>query len=1030
MVSLKKGKDVARGGGKGGSKGGRSSSSSSHGHKKASGSGGNAGSGDPYRKNGFKPSDDSKGGKDDGYKKKSSFANKKNKGGKKQDEEEEGYEEVPVGFGLDQLPSTSTSAPASAAHKRSKASASISSTGKQAPLGGGSRSKPSSSSFGFDFDSDDDGPSTTRRRGRTGVDGDDDDDDSDDDMIGGGGGMDLTSALAGGGSSKSKKSGKVADDDDGFLAQASRSRSAGKAAAMMGGIEDILGVRPAASSSSSSSKNDKASSAPSGKGKYGRARDDLTSDDDDESSAAEEPSDDEEIEALMGQKLQRDGNEAAKKAASGGGAGGKKAAGGGGGSWGTMGLSAPLLRSLLLRGYKTPTPIQRASVPHAIATPPRDLVGMARTGSGKTLAYVLPMLQRLGGKHSTKFGARAVVLCPGRELAMQILRVGKEMARGFKSVKSRGGGGRGDEDDDKDDGPDAFGHEPLRWGLVVGGESLDDQFAMIASNPDVIIATPGRLLHLIVEMNLDLRSVECVIFDEADRLFEMGFETQLHEILHRLPSTRQTLLFSATLPRSLVEFAKAGLVNPKLIRLDAESRISPDLRTAFFSVKPAEKEAALIGLLRDVIKVPVDPEAASKEDGPEASDAEDDDYDDDQRRRGPPKRRSERRPPMNAKLASHQAIVFTATKHHVEYLTTLLRTAGYTTSHIYGSLDQVARKRQMDRFRRGRTSLLVVTDVAARGIDIPVLENVINYDFPTGARIFVHRVGRTARAGRQGWAWSFVTSTELPYLLDLQLFLGKPLVTPKDAEKDDNGVDSTNQLVFGTIPRDSLDADTEYVATTLNEAAPHLRSLKEVVRKGQAMYERSQGKASQESYRRAKAMMKDEAWGLAGTANEYASAHPVFAASQGAASTEAQQAAAANGEFRSLAADPNVIKARAALLAKVNSFSPAETVFEVGSRGKTVGAQIMQDRRRELQMIKKKQVRSAAAAVEEAGSEPDQEEEDVEMAVGPAGDMELADEADLEAAFEVVKPKKSARDYKDEQFYMSYQQNGAAADRG
>jgi len=229
---------------------------------------------------------------------------------------------------------------------------------------------------------------------------------------------------------------------------------------------------------------------------------------------------------------------------------------------------------------------------------------MARTGSGKTLAYMIPLLQRFGARHSTKFGPRALILCPGRELAVQILKVGKEMARGFKQDKASRHAG---DDEESDEGGDALSKtQDLRWGLVMGGEGLDEQFSMIANNPDVIIATPGRLLHLIVEMNLDLRSIEYVVFDEADRLFEMGFEVQLHEILHRLPPTRQTLLFSATLPKSLVEFARAGLTNPKLIRLDAESKISTDLRMAFFSVKPADKEAALLSLLKEVIKVPVD----------------------------------------------------------------------------------------------------------------------------------------------------------------------------------------------------------------------------------------------------------------------------------------------------------------------------------------------------------------------------------------------------------------------------------------
>ncbi len=230
-----------------------------------------------------------------------------------------------------------------------------------------------------------------------------------------------------------------------------------------------------------------------------------------------------------------------------------------------------------------------------MSQPPRDVVGMARTGSGKTLAYLIPLINRLNGRHSRTFGIKSLILCPSRELAVQILRVGKEIARGWKADPGEGQDSRG---------------EAIRWAMIVGGESLDEQFSIMSNNPDVVIATPGRMLHLTVEMNLDLKSVEYVVFDEADRLFEMGFAEQLEEMLLRLPPTRQTLLFSATLPKQLVEFAKAGLqANPKLVRLDADSKISSDLRMAFFSVKPSEKEAALLLLLRDVIGVPLGEQA-------------------------------------------------------------------------------------------------------------------------------------------------------------------------------------------------------------------------------------------------------------------------------------------------------------------------------------------------------------------------------------------------------------------------------------
>jgi len=655
---------------------------------------------------------------------------------------------------------------------------------------------------------------------------------------------------------------------------------------------------------------------------------------------------------------------------------------------------------------------------------------MARTGSGKTLAYMIPLLQRFGARHSTKFGPRALILCPGRELAVQILKVGKEMARGFKQDKASRHAG---DDEESDEGGDALSKtQDLRWGLVMGGEGLDEQFSMIANNPDVIIATPGRLLHLIVEMNLDLRSIEYVVFDEADRLFEMGFEVQLHEILHRLPPTRQTLLFSATLPKSLVEFARAGLTNPKLIRLDAESKISTDLRMAFFSVKPADKEAALLSLLKEVIKVPVDEQALTRIEENEDEDSVKRDY----KKKG--KDGSNRRI-----MASHQAIIFAATKHHVEYLTTLLQVAGYTTSHIYGSLDQTARKFQMDSFRRGRTNLLVVTDVAARGIDIPIMENVINYDFPTGSRVFVHRVGRTARAGRKGWAWSFVTTAELPYLLDLQLFLGRPLVPPIGFQGDES--EYTSGLVLGPLPRDSLDTENEHVSTTLAERAPTLKILKEVVRKGQAMYERSQGKASQESYRRAKAMVKDPTWPLQGSLTAESKVHPIY---EKLATERIESDANPN------AAD--MVAARKAFLSRVTNFQPAETVFEMGTRGKSsVAAEIMKGRRKTLdQVVKRRRVQIENQQGESALGESrvpqtadvpveDQVDSDVEMS--EAGDEEIEvccgfcvpvewfdfrtkRSGALQAVFEKLKP--GATDFKDEQFYMSHYQSGAAADRG
>lgn len=201
------------------------------------------------------------------------------------------------------------------------------------------------------------------------------------------------------------------------------------------------------------------------------------------------------------------------------------------------------------------------------------------------------------------------------------------------------------------------------------------EFSSMTTNPDIIIATPGRFLHLKVEMGLDLSSVKYIVFDEADRLFEMGFAAQLSEILYALPSSRQTLLFSATLPKSLVEFARAGLQEPKLIRLDAESKISPDLKSAYFTVKSGDRDGALLYLLDQVIKVPVgetDASKRAKENADKAANSK--------------KRKRSDFHPKDAPV-EESTIIFAATKHRVEYLASLLKSVGYAVS--YGMLERL-----------------------------------------------------------------------------------------------------------------------------------------------------------------------------------------------------------------------------------------------------------------------------------------------------------------------------------------------------
>ena len=359
----------------------------------------------------------------------------------------------------------------------------------------------------------------------------------------------------------------------------------------------------------------------------------------------------------------------------------------------------------------------------------------------------------------------------------------------------------------------------VRISLLVGGDSMESQFEELAQNPDIIIATPGRLMHHLSEVDdMSLRTVEYVVFDEADCLFGMGFAEQLHKILAQLSDNRQTLLFSATLPSALAEFAKAGLQDPQLVRLDLDTKISPDLKVNFFTLRHEEKLAALLYLIREQIS------------------------------------------------SDQQTLIFVSTKHHVEFLNVLFREEGIEASVCYGDMDQDARKIHISRFRSRKTMLLIVTDVAARGIDIPLLDNVVNWDFPPKPKIFVHRVGRAARAGRTGTAFSFVTSEDMPYLLDLHLFLSKPIrAAPTEEEvlqDPDEVMSKIDQIVanggtvYGRLPQTVIDLVSDRVRELVDSSA-ELASLQKTCTNAFRLYSKTKPSPSRESIRRAKDLPRE-----------------------------------------------------------------------------------------------------------------------------------------------------------------------------
>ncbi|KAL8431941.1 hypothetical protein Efla_002778 [Eimeria flavescens] len=365
-----------------------------------------------------------------------------------------------------------------------------------------------------------------------------------------------------------------------------------------------------------------------------------------------------------------------------------------GGPFAALGLSASVAAAATKQlGFRLPTPVQRKAIPPLLQG--RNVIALARTGSGKTAAFLLPLADSLQ-QHSSVVGIRGLVVAPSRELVLQTYTVAKKLLRGSSLIVS----------------------------ALVGGTDFARQFEALASNPDLLLATPGRLLQLLQDGVLRLSAVQFAVLDEADRMLELGWGSQLEMLWAALPPQRQGVFVSATLPEALVSFARLGLPDPVFVSLDKEGTLSENLHVRFVFVRPAEKIAALLALL---------------------------------------KRLQER---------GLQALVFVSTRHQANLLHAIAAHERLLTAVIYGAMEQQDRNAQLLAFKKRRTLFLLVTDVAARGLDLPHLPVAINFDFPSSARLFIHRAGRTARAGSEGCAISLVTAADLPYALDLMTFVG------------------------------------------------------------------------------------------------------------------------------------------------------------------------------------------------------------------------------------------------------------------
>jgi len=356
-------------------------------------------------------------------------------------------------------------------------------------------------------------------------------------------------------------------------------------------------------------------------------------------------------------------------------------------------LDPALLRGIQDLGFIEPTPIQAKALPPALDG--RDVLAAAMTGSGKTAAFALPILQRLSRRSGR--GTRALVLTPTRELAAQVQEHLAALGR----------------------------HAQVTSATVFGGVNPAPQERALRRGVDVVVATPGRLLDHMRQPWLSFDALELLVLDEADRMLDMGFLPDVRRILGRLPTRRQTLLFSATLPRPIVDLSRTLLRDP--VRLDVERQAAPatGITQALLPVPEPLKQALLLELLR--------------------------------------------------RKELETALVFTRTKHRANRLAKFLDKAGVSCDRIHGNRSQPQREKALAAFRAGRLQVLVATDIAARGIDVEELPHVVNFDVPGQAEDYIHRVGRTARAKSTGDAWTFVSPADGAKVRDIERAVGRPL---------------------------------------------------------------------------------------------------------------------------------------------------------------------------------------------------------------------------------------------------------------
>ncbi len=404
-----------------------------------------------------------------------------------------------------------------------------------------------------------------------------------------------------------------------------------------------------------------------------------------------------------------------------------------------LGLCPEILKAVKHMGFEEASPIQSKAIPVLMSG--RDVIGQAQTGTGKTAAFGIPLLEKIDPKNKK---LQAVVLCPTRELAIQVAEEIRNLAKYMHGIKIL---------------------------PIYGGQEIVKQIRSLKSGTQLIIGTPGRVMDHMRRKTIKMEQVHTIVLDEADEMLNMGFREDIETILEGVPKDRQTVLFSATMPKAIMEITKQFQKNAKLVKVTKKELTVPNIEQFYYEVKPKNKEEVLSRLL-DI---------------------------------------------YTPKLS----VVFCNTKKQVDILVNALLGRGYFAAGLHGDMKQAQRDRVMQGFRSGKTDILVCTDVAARGIDVDDVEAVFNYDLPQDDEYYVHRIGRTGRAGRIGKSFSFISGREVYKLKEIQRYCKTKIYAQKVPSLDDvanTKMENILEEIDRLIEKEDLTKFLQAIETRVNDS--------------------------------------------------------------------------------------------------------------------------------------------------------------------------------------------------------------------